>query len=136
MRQILAIAIVTMVFSSFTGCGGPEVRRCGSVVGLRNEKVAEYKALQKAVPPEVEELYKESNFRNYSIYVRQLDNGKFYLFSYYEYVGDDYAADLEKLSANPKMREWFKTTDPCQVPIDPQVRGDWWTEMEEIYHLE
>lgn len=134
MRKALFFTVLA-AFLFMVGCGGPQVRRCGAVIGLREDKVEEYKTLHKAVMPEVEKQYKEANFRNYTIFLKKLDNGKYYLFAYYEYVGDDYEGDLEKLSRNPKMREWFKMTDPCQVPIDPKVRGDWWAEMEEIYHL-
>ena len=44
-------------------------------------------------------MIQECNIRNYSIYYR---DG--YLFSYYEYVGDDYEADMAKMAARPGRR--------------------------------
>jgi L-rhamnose mutarotase len=33
----------------------------------------------------------------------------------FKYVGDDYEADMEKMRANPKVREWWAMTDGMQV---------------------
>ena len=36
---------------------------------------------------------------NSSIYLGELEKGKFYLFSYFEYIGDDFGADMEKMAS-------------------------------------
>jgi hypothetical protein len=40
------------------------------------------------------------NIRNYSIYLHRLPDGNHYLFSYFEYVGSDFAGDMAKMAAD------------------------------------
>ena len=104
-------------------------QRYGSVIKVRPEKLAEYKALHAAPWPEVLETISACNIRNYSIY---LHDG--YLFSYFEYWGDNFAADMAKMAADPKTREWWTFTDPCQEPLSTRAPGEWWARMEEVFH--
>lgn len=67
------------------------MKRYGSVIRIRPEKLEEYKRLHAEVWPGVRKMIAECGLRNYSIYYK---DG--YLFSYYEYVGDDYEADMAK----------------------------------------
>jgi L-rhamnose mutarotase len=39
---------------------------------------------------------------NFSIFIHQLDDGKYCLFGYYNYTGTDDDADTAKLSAEPR----------------------------------
>ena len=71
------------------------------VTGLKPESVEEYKRLHAAVWPEVLATITACNIRNYSIFVRTLDDGRPYLFGYFEYHGADYAADMAKMAADP-----------------------------------
>lgn len=105
--------------------------RYGSVIGLRPEKMDEYKRLHADVWPKVREAIRRSNITNYSIYHR---DG--YLFSYYEYVGDDYTADMAAMAADPVTQEWWAVCMPCQKPLDNRKDGEWWAEMEEVFHQE
>jgi L-rhamnose mutarotase len=111
-------------------------RRFGSIIGINREKLEEYKKLHSAVWPEVAKAVREANIRNYSIYLRKMPDGNYYLFSYLEYVGADYAADMAKLTANPKVKEWWKVTEPCQQPLSDRNSGEWWASMEEVFHQE
>ena len=77
------------------------MKRYGSVIGLRPEKLDEYVRLHAAVWPDVLKMIRECNIRNYSIYLRRLPDGGHYLFSYFEYIGDDFAADMAKMAADP-----------------------------------
>ena len=72
------------------------MKRYGMVIGLRPEKIAEYKKLHAAVWPDVLKMIKACHIQNYSIYLRRLDDGQPYLFSYFEYTGTDFAADMAK----------------------------------------
>ncbi len=63
------------------------MKRYGMVIGVRAEKIDEYKKLHAAVWPDVLKMIQQCNIRNYSIYLRQLDDGQHYLFSYFEYTG-------------------------------------------------
>jgi len=114
----------------------PERRptRFGSVIGLRAEKLDQYKKLHAAVWPKVVEAVRDANIRNYSIYLRKLADGKYYLFSYFEYVGRDFEGDMKRLAANPDVKRWWTFTDPCQEPIPDRKPGQWWASMEEVCH--
>ncbi|MBI4558166.1 MAG: L-rhamnose mutarotase [Candidatus Hydrogenedentes bacterium] len=112
----------------------PEVQRYGSVIGLKAEKLEEYKRLHAAVWPEVLKTIKDCNIRNYSIYLHQLDDENYYLFSYFEYVGQDFKADMAKMAADPMTQKWWKETDPCQFPIKHRADGEKWATMEEVFH--
>ena len=57
------------------------------------------------------------NFRNYSIFLR---DG--YMFSYMEYIGENYDADMQKMAADPMTQLWWKETGPCQLPVLPPVK--------------
>jgi L-rhamnose mutarotase len=110
--------------------------RYGSVIGLRTEKLDEYKRLHAAVWPEVVKAVRAANIRNYSIYLRRLPDGNYYLFSYFEYIGADFKADMKRLAANPDVKRWWTFTDPCQQPLADRKPGDWWAAMEEVCHQE
>jgi L-rhamnose mutarotase len=111
--------------------GNAAVRRFGSVIGLRPERAAEYLALHRAVWPTVLALIEASNIRNYSIY-RHGD----LLFSYYEYVGSDYEADMERMAADPETQRWWDACKPCQLQTDDAGPGEWWTATPEIFHCD
>lgn len=105
------------------------MKRYGKVIKVTPEKLGYYKKLHAAPWPEVIEAIKECNIRNFSIYYR---DG--YLFSYYEYIGKDYEADMKRLSELTK--EWLKETDPCQQPVKTAKEGEWWAGMEEVFHTD
>ena len=50
-------------------------------------------------------MIRQCHIRNYSIYLRRFDDGQYYLFSYFEYCGDNYAADMAKMAADPANAE-------------------------------
>jgi L-rhamnose mutarotase len=56
------------------------------------------------------------------------------LFSYWEYVGADFDADMAKMAAHPKNREWWSLCLPCQKPLQNRKTGEWWAMMEEVFH--
>jgi L-rhamnose mutarotase len=109
-------------------------QRYGSIIGLRPEKIEEYKRLHAAVWPEVLAMIADCNMRNYSIFLRKLPDGNHYLFSYFEYIGEDFAADMAKMAADPKTREWWEVCIPCQEPLPDRAEGEWWADMEEVFH--
>ena len=61
----------------------------------------------------------------------QLDDGQHYLFGSYEYTGDDFEADMAKLSAEPRNAEWLSVCDPMQEPLKGESS---WAEMERVYY--
>ena len=105
------------------------VQRYASVINLRPEHEAEYRRLHAEVWPGVLRRIRESGIVNYSIFLR---DGL--LFSYYEYVGDDYLADLAAMAADPTTRRWWELTDPCQRPVDSAAAGERWAPLTEVFH--
>lgn len=114
----------------------PKVQRFGTVIGVRPEKLDYYKELHANPWPVVNKALKDANIRNYSIYLTQFDDGKWYLFSYFEYTGTAFEVDTEKMAAIDELKRWWKETDPCQIPFESRKDGDWWKTMEEVYHLD
>jgi L-rhamnose mutarotase len=112
------------------------MKRHGSVLILRPEKLQEYVRLHAAVWPEVLKMIKECHIRNYSIYLRKLADGRHYLFSYFEYTGGDFAADMAKMAADPATQRWWTFCEPCQEPLGDRAPGEWWSEMNEVFHLD
>jgi len=107
------------------------VQRHGSVVRLRPEKEAEYLRLHAEVWPEVLEQIRRSGITNYSIFLR---DGR--LFSYYEYVGSDHAADMESMAADPRTQEWWALTAPCQEPVETAAPEELWAPLVEVFHAD
>ena len=112
------------------------MKRYGSVIGVRAEKLEEYKKLHAAVWPDVLRMIQRCNIRNYSIYLRKLPDGNHYLFSYFEYTGSDFAADMAIMAADATTQKWWAVCKPCQMPLDDRAPGDWWAGMEEVFHVD
>jgi len=99
-------------------------QRYGMVIKVLPEKLDEYRRLHAAVWPDVLKTITECNIRNYSIYLRKL-GGEHYLFSYFEYVGDDFDADMARMAADPTTQKWWAECEPCQQPLDDTAEGEW-----------
>lgn len=117
------------------GLRSMQVRRFGSVIGLRPEKEAYYRELHANVWPGVVERLRKSHIRNYSIYAAEIE-GKRYLFSYFEYVGEDYKADMKAMADDPLTRTWWQETDPCQIPLPNRSPGAQWSDLEMVFLME
>ena len=107
------------------------MERFGSIIKLKPEKLVEYKKLHADVWPDVLKMIKDCNIRNYSIYYK---DG--YLFSYFEYTGEEFSKDMAKMAADPTTQAWWKLTEPCQEPLQSRTEGEWWASMEEFFHLD
>jgi len=113
-------------------------RRVGMVIGLRPEMEARYRALHADPWRAVLERITRSHIQRYSIYLAALPGGLF-LFSHFEYTGEDFAADMAALAADPETRRWWRETDPCQLHLGAGAvtgshDGAWWTTLEEVFH--
>jgi L-rhamnose mutarotase len=107
------------------------MQRYAQIIQLRPEAEAAYKEYHQAVWPEVLETIAACNIRNYSIF---LHGGV--LFSYFEYIGSDYAADMAKMAADAKTQEWWTIMDPMQKPFEGRAVGEKWTPMPEVFHVD
>jgi L-rhamnose mutarotase len=115
-------------------CATTPPRRYAMVTGLKPEKEAYYRELHAKPWPSVMAKLRECNIRNYSIHRTEI-GGKPYLFGYFEYVGRDFDADMEKMAADPETQRWWKETDPCQRPLPEALKkGEIWTNAEEVFY--
>jgi L-rhamnose mutarotase len=105
------------------------MQRHGSVIRVKPERLAEYKKCHEKVWPDVLAMIKKCHIRNYSIYYK---DG--FLFSYFEYTGKDFDTDMAKMAADPKTQEWWDHVKPMQEPLATRKDGEWWAEMEEVFH--
>src|SRR5947209_8358887 len=99
------------------------------VIGVRPELEEEYRAAHRAVPPEVLRMIRHCNIRNYSIFLRNS-----VLYSYFEYFGTDFPADMARMAADPATQEWWRQVVPMQQPFADRASGEWWAAMEEVFH--
>lgn len=90
-----------------------------------------YRRYHAAVWPEVLEMIRACHISNYSIYLK---DGM--LFSYFEYHGHDFQEDMAKMAAHAKTQEWWAIIDPLQQPLLTRRSGEWWAEMDEVFHFE
>ncbi len=122
------------------GCAREPVRM-GMVVGIKPDKIEYYKELHANAWPEILKKIEDCHIRNYVIYLGEVRKGKWYLFSHFEYVGEDMAADFAKMGADPMTRKWWKETDPCQIPLPTRKKprkdkdGKVIEEGEKIWHV-
>jgi len=103
------------------------------VIGLKPEKIEEYKRLHAETWPSVLKMIADCNIRNYTIFLREPEN---LLFAYSEYHGSDFAADAAKMAADPETQRWWTFTDPCQEPLASRQEGEFWAPMEEVFHTD
>jgi L-rhamnose mutarotase len=109
------------------------MQRMGMIIGIRGENIAEYRALHAEVWPEVLQVLQAAKIRNYSIFLREPEN---LLFGYWEYHGDDFAADMRSVAEQPITQRWWALCGPCQVPLESRAPGEHWAMMEPVFLME
>jgi L-rhamnose mutarotase len=107
------------------------MRRFGQVIGVRPEAIEDYERLHAAPWPGVLDRIHRSNIRNYSIFREGTQ-----LFAYFEYVGDDFEADMAAMAADPETQRWWALTDAMQEPLEDREPGAWWKTLPEIFHAD
>ena len=105
------------------------MKRYGMAIRIKPENLDEYKRLHADVWPGVLKMIGECNIRNYSIYHK---DGM--MFSYFEYVGDDFDADMAKMAADPTTQKWWDVCKPLLDPLETRAPGEFWANMEEVFH--
>jgi len=135
--RIAVLALAGAVVMAATGCAPQaKVQRYGQVLEVKPEKIEEYKRLHADVWPDVLKQIEECHIQNYSIYLGEVEKGKWYLFAYFEYTGDDFKADMDKMAADPTTQKWWDVCEPCQQPVPTCKEGEWWHTMEEVFHMD
>ncbi|HEY4786269.1 MAG TPA: L-rhamnose mutarotase [Bacteroidales bacterium] len=109
------------------------MRRFGQMIKLKPGGASEYIRLHKKgnTFPGVNEMIKKCNISNYSIYFR--DD---YLFAYFEYTGTDFEGDMKWMADDPATQKWWDTVKPLMQPVENIKSGEFWADMQEIYHLD
>ena len=93
---------------------------------LKPEKVDDYIALHAEPWPELLELIAKCNIHNYSISIRGTE-----LYTYYEYTGADYDADMAVMDNSPVMQRWWTFSKPCFLHHD---EGHYYDDLREIFY--
>ena len=99
------------------------------VIKLKPDRIEEYRKLHADAWPDVLRAISNGNINNYSIYLK--DD---LLFSYFEYIGNNYEKDMEIIAADPATQKWWDVCKPCQEPLESRNDGEWWSNMEEVFH--
>lgn len=73
----------------------------------------------------------DCNMRNYSIFIE--DD---VVFGYFEYVGQDYEADMDKMAADPTTQDWWCHTRPCFTKYKAESPEAFYTDMQQIFFFE
>jgi L-rhamnose mutarotase len=107
------------------------MRRVGQVINVRPERIEEYEQLHAEAWPGVLDAIRRANIRNYTIYRHGT-----HLFASFDYVGDDYEADMAAMAADPVIKEWWALTDAMQEPLPDRETGAWWTTIPEVFHTD
>jgi L-rhamnose mutarotase len=109
------------------------MQRMGMMIGIAPDRIAEYKALHAAVWPQVLAMLSEANVRNYSIFLREPEN---LLFGYWEYHGEDFEADMQRIALDPETQRWWTFCSPCQIPLESRGKGEHWAMLEHVFHMD
>jgi L-rhamnose mutarotase len=109
------------------------MERMGMVIGIKADKIDEYKALHAAVWPAVLAKLSAANVRNYTIFLREPEN---LLFGYWEYHGTDFEADMRSIAADPETQRWWTFCGPCQEPLASRADGEHWAMMRPVFHMD
>lgn len=101
--------------------------RFGQVGRLKPDMVETYRRLHAAVWPQVLTTIQACNLGNYSIFLLGDQ-----VFARFDYHGQDYPADMEKMAADPVTQQWWQLTKPCFLHHEEQ---SYYQDMEEIFYF-
>jgi len=136
-RCNLIVVIVTFFTLLMTGCKQDIcVKQIGSVIGIKKEVIPEYQRLHDDAWPGVLKMIDKANIHNYSIYLGAVDADRYYLFSYLEYTGKNFDADMGKMAKDEITKKWRTHTDPLQIPLPTRRSDEWWSPWEEVFHFD
>lgn len=103
----------------------------GQIGRLKPDKIEEYENLHANPWPEVLQTIHRCNLRNYSIF-RHGD----LVFAYFEYIGQDYDADMEKMEQCPHTQRWWTFTKPCFISYGMDPGSEFYADMKQIFYFD
>ena len=107
------------------------MQRFGQTIRLKPDKAQEYIKYHASVWPAVLRMIKQCNIANYSIFFKEN-----VLFAYFEYTGYDFDADMAKMAADEVTQKWWDVVKPLMDPLENIQPGEFWANMEEIFHID
>ena len=107
------------------------MKRFGQIIRIKPEGADDYIKHHAAVWPGVLSKIKECNISNYSIFIKDL-----IMFAYFEYDGNNFERDMDKMAAHDETQRWWSVVKPLMDPIESRNEGEFWANMEEIFHLD
>lgn len=105
----------------------PQVHGVMSNLNLKDESA--YRMLHQSNWAGVVDQMIRSNYRNWTTFLFE-HNGDLLLFTHFEYIGNDRAADDAAMAADPTTQRWWKLTVPCLNPVEKNA--DLWSPMKLI----
>ena len=112
------------------------MKRFGWIGRLKPDMVQKYVDLHASTWPAVLDRNKDCNLQNYSIFHKKLPSCEHLLFSYVEYTGDSFEADMERMAADPEVQRWWAECKPCFEQIEDLPPGEVWASMESVFYQE
>ena len=112
------------------------MQRIGWVAQVKPEQLDRYVELHAAVWPGVLQRIKDCNIRNYSIFLKTMPGGEHFLFSYLEYTGSDFDADMQHMAADAETQRWWDVCKPCLTAVEELPPGEVWSPMQQIFFQE
>lgn len=104
------------------------MKRIATITKLKPDQKEEYISLHEKIWKDVVGIGHAANQRNFTIF-----SCGDYLFSYFEYIGEDYDTDMLNKKAQPVIQKWAKTTAEY---LDDVVEGTRIIELEEVWHCD
>ena len=99
----------------------------GTLTKVKPEKLNEYIKLHNEIWDEVVREAHRYGLRNFNIFHK---DG--YLFSYFEYIGDDFERDMTEKNSKPVMKKWREVCNQCFEKTEGQESYD--TFLEHIFY--
>ena len=102
------------------------MKRFATLTKLKPGAKEQYKKIHDEIWDEIIAANDESNFHNFSIYI--IDD---YMFSYFEYTGSDYDADIKKKLSLPAIAKWRDFTGQYTDFVKDGIKT---IPLEELWH--
>lgn len=107
------------------------MKRFGQVIKLKPEGRDKYIDLHANPRKAINDMIKACHIENYSIFIK--DD---LLFAYFEYTGDDFNEDMEKMANDPDTIQWWSEVKPLMEPLETKKPGEFWSDMTSVYFLQ
>lgn len=105
------------------------MKRICQVIGVKSERCEEYIRLHENIWPHIIKRLKERNITNYTIF--NLDG---MLVQYFEYVGNDFEADMN-MPDDEIEQKWHALCISMQESFSKESNEIQWLDMKSVFHM-